>query len=285
MFRLLCFLLLAHSAVAQPYLDLASVRYSHGFDEGLVRRSQQPNSFHYANAQVQLPLQFKDSSLLLVNPILERWWINLPVAPSLPERLEGKALFTAFIKPWTSRFTTTFALIPRWNGDRVKGSDMFQLGGLFLATWAPKPGLKYKAGLYYNREFFGHFVVPVLGIEYRIKPGLQLFGNLPGSLTLEKKVNSRFYYGASFRAITNSYRYRTAAGAPLRFVRIDENQLQGFADLYLSKQVVLTTELGHSFFRRFRLGQEGGQLKYDVQEQFNDGVVARLALAYRLRFD
>lgn len=285
MFRLFCFLLLAHTAAAQPYLDLASVRYSRGFDAGLVRRNQQQNNFHYGNAQVQLPIQFKDSSLLLVNPILEQWWINLPVAPSLPERLEGKVLFTAFIKPWTPRFTTTFALIPRWNGHGVKGTDMFQMGGLFLATFSRKPGLKYKAGLYYNREFFGNFVVPVLGIEYRVKPGLQLFGNLPGSLTLEKKVNNRFYYGASFRAITNAYRYRSLAGQPLRFIRIDENQLQGFADLYLAKRVVLTTELGHSFFRRFRLGQEDSQSKYDVQEKFNDGVAGRVALAYRLRFD
>ncbi|OLY90854.1 hypothetical protein SAMN05444008_11797 [Cnuella takakiae] len=285
MFRLLCLLLLAHAAVAQPYLDLASVRYSRGFDAGLVRRNQQQNSFYYTNAQVQVPIQFKDSSLLLVNPIFERWWINLPVAPSLPEKVEGKVLFTAFIKPWTPRLTTTIALIPRWNGQGVKGSDKFQMGGLFLATLTRKPGLKYKMGLYYNHEFFGNFVVPVLGIEYRIKPGLQLFGNLPGSLTLEKKVNSRFYYGASFRAITNSYRYQNNGGTPLRFIRIDENQLQGFADWYLSRQLVLTSEFGHSFFRRFRLGQEGGQSKYDVQEKFNDGVVARLALAYRLRFD
>lgn len=279
------FLLLGTCAHAQPYLDVASIRYARGFDDGLVRRGFTPNRFHYANVQVQVPVLFKkDSSMLLFNPIVEQWRLRLNTPYAIPDRLDGTTLFTAFVKPWSRKLSTTIAIIPRWNGSGVSGQERLQLGGLFLATINRKPGLKYRAGVYFNREFFGNFIVPILGIEYRVKPGLNLFGNLPGSLTLEKKVTQRFYCGASFRAVTNSYRYRSSAGDALRFIRIDENQLQTFADLYLSPRMVLTTEIGHSFFRRIRMGQEGGNSKYMATEKFNDGVVARVALAYRMRF-
>ncbi|WP_132051474.1 hypothetical protein [Pseudocnuella soli] len=280
---LLC-ILFAVNGQAQPYLDVASIRFHKSPDAGLVRRNFNRNSFEYGQAQVQLPLVSRDSSIILLNPIAEQWSISSTALASAPQWLRGLAMVGGYIKPWSPQWTTTTLLVARWNGAGDFGfNNRFQLGTVLLATRTVNPKLKYKFGLYYNREFFGNFFIPLAGIEWTINPRLQLFGTLPGSLVLERKVSSRLYYGASFRAITTSFRYR--AGAEDRFVRIDDNQVQAFTDLYLQPKLVLTAELGHSLFRRFRLGATDGFSKYFFAEKFNDGVHFRLSLAYRLRFD
>jgi hypothetical protein len=163
-----------------------------------------------------------------------------------------------------------------------------QWGGAILITYKKTARLKYKFGLYYNREYFGHFFVPLVGIDWKINNRLQLFGVLPGNLVLERKVSRSFYYGVSFRSITNSYKcdaYNFLDFDDRRFLRIDNNQLQAFGDVYLTKNVVLNVEAGHSFFRRLRTGIRKGASKYEVNEKTNDNMLFRVALAYRMRFD
>ena len=62
---------------------------------------------------------------------------------------------------------------------------------------------------------------------------------------------STFYYGANFRAITNSYKKTQG------YWRIDENQLGLYLDTYLSKNLVFNVEAGHSIYRKIRTGIKG----------------------------
>jgi len=265
---------------AQPYLDLASVKYQYSPDAGGFRRSFQPNHFTYSSAVINIPLVFKDSSVLLFGPSAEHWRISSTALPGLLS-LKGIAIPVTFVKPLNPTWTGTVVLIPRWNGSETfHFKNDQQIGGAFLLTYKKSSILKYKFGLYYNREFFGNFFVPMAGIDWKINNRLQLFGVLPGNLVLERKVTNHFYYGATFRSITTSYRY----GNLKNFVRMDDNQLQAFADMYLTKNIVLNAEAGHSLFRRFRTGISHAKPKYIVRDKFNDDLLFRLALVYRMRF-
>jgi hypothetical protein len=267
--------------VAQPYLDVAALRYHFSPDAGVFRRSYTPNHYTYATVGLNIPIVFKDSSILLPSPSIDQWDITTSLISDVPV-LKGIALPLTYVKPFSKTWTGTFLFIPRWNGSEQFGfNDRLQLGGAVLLTYKKHADLKYKFGLYYNREFFGNFFVPLAGIDWKINNRLKLFGVLPGNLVLERKVSTRFYYGASFRSITTSYRY----GDLKKFIRIDDNQLQAFADLYLSKNIVLSGEAGHSVFRRFRTGLPDGDPKYMVTEKFNDNLLFRLSLLYRVRFD
>lgn len=225
-------LLCALQLSAQPYVDLASVRYQYSPDAGGFRRGFNANRFTYGTATVNIPLVFKDSSVLLFGPSAEQWKIWSKALPELPT-FKGMALPLTFVKPLTGTWTATAVFVTRWNGSKTfPFTNDFQAGGALLLTFKKSPTLKYKFGLYYNREFFGNFFVPLGGIDWKINNRLQLFGVLPGSLILERKVTPHFYYGASFRSITTSYRY----GDLKNFVRIDDNQLQAFADAYLTQK-------------------------------------------------
>src|SRR6478672_1007935 len=209
---------------AQPYLDLASVKYQYSPDAGGFRRSFQPNHFTYSSAVINIPLVFKDSSVLLFGPSAEHSRIWSTALPGLLS-LKGIAIPVTFVKPLNPTWTGTVVLIPRWNGSETfHFKNDQQIGGALLLTYKKSLTLKYKFGLYYNREFFRNFFVPLAGIDWKINNRLQLFGVLPGNLVLERKVTNHFYYGATFHSITTSYRY----GDLKKFLRIDDNQLQAF---------------------------------------------------------
>ena len=285
--KIILFLLLSflhHYLAAQPYLDVAAVRYQNSPHAGAFRRTLAPNSYQYGAAALNLPVVLKDSSVILFNPSIESWKIKSVALPQLPEQLYGIALPVAYVKPFNSKWTGTFLMVPRWNGGEHLGFEhRMQLGAAVIMALKKSATLTYKLGAYYNREAFGNFFMPLLGIDWRPSPSVRVFGVLPGHLVLEKNVSPSFYYGLSFRATTTSYRYASLFGRS--FIRIEDNTLQAFADLYLSKNLVLNAEAGHSAFRRFRLGHEDASEKYFTDDKFKDNLLFRLSLLYRVRFD
>ena len=108
-----------------------------------------------------------------------------------------------------------------------------QAGGAFIVSNKRNENLTWRLGLYVNNDLFGLFVMPLAGIDWKINARNNLFGILPGNLTYEHKINEHFYYGANFRAITNSYAKSNG------YWLIDENQLGLHLDTYLTKNLVL----------------------------------------------
>src|SRR5690606_12594373 len=112
-----------------------------------------------------------------------------------------------------------------------------QFGGVLLAGVALKPNRQIRLGAYANAEFFGFFIVPLLGLDWRIDDRNYVFGVLPGRITYEHKWGERWYGGMTFRAPTNSFRLPDG-----RFLRVDDNQLSLFLDYYVTPRFCLTLE-------------------------------------------
>ena len=168
--------------------------------------------------------------------------------------------------------------IPRWNGEKLFGDKTSQFGGVLIFSYAPRPSLKFRAGIYVNKEFFGTYIVPLGGIDWRINENNNLFGVLPGRLTYEHQWNDRLYSGATFRAITNSYRLTNG-----EFLRLDDNQVSIFIDYYLSKNICVTLEPGYGLFRKLRTGEN--DKNYIREADWVDGAFVKLSASYRRRLD
>jgi hypothetical protein len=140
------------------------------------------------------------------------------------------------------------------NDSSINKKTKMQIGGAFVLNNKRNDNLTWKLGLYVNND---------------------LFGVLPGNLTYEHKINEHFYYGANFRAITNSY------GNTNGYWRIDENQLGIYLDTYFNKNFVLNIEAGHSLLRKIRTGAKD-VFKFDAN--VNDNFYAKASFAYRVRF-
>lgn len=267
-------ILWAYEGTTQPYVDPFHARYTYAFKNN----SGSGTPFSHLYIGPDLPLKLKNNSLFVISPVYENWNIDSASDKSYLPTVSSVALALSALFPVDKQhWFLTVSAIPRINSEDLKFDNSFQFGGVLLATYKKTETLKYKFGVYANREFFGLFIIPLAGIDWRIDPRNNLFGVLPGRLTFEHKLNSHFYTGGTFRAITNSYRMSNG-----NYLRIDDNQLSGFLDCYLSKHVVLTGEAGYGILRKLRFGKERNK-EYLGDYDWGDGFFVKLDASYRIR--
>jgi Domain of unknown function (DUF6268) len=263
---------------AQPYLDLLNVKYVNSPSAGFHGDDKNKTVLNYFNISTNLPLQFSNKKDVIVfSPYFERWSSEVQSINGYGQFHYGLALPVTWVKTLAdSNWSLSTTAIVRINDIAINASGQFQYGGALSASYRKIKHLTLKFGIYLNGEFFGLFVVPLLGIDWQINETTNLFGILPASMTLEHKISRRISIGATFRTLTNSYH-----DSATNYIRIDENQLGLYLDTYLSKNIVLNLGAGHSLFRKIRSGQ-----RYDIKDNWNaeDNLYFKCTIAYRIRF-
>jgi Domain of unknown function (DUF6268) len=262
---------------AQPYIDLVNAGYLNSPHIGRVGKNKNPTRLDYFNISTTLPFQFNNKQdALILRPFFEKWTSRVASVNNFSDFHYGLALpLTLLISVPHSKWTLLTTAIVRMNDAEINRRGQWQYGGALMIAKQVSKDLAFKLGIYLNSEFFGLFVVPLLGMDWRISDRANLFGLLPASLTLEYALNKRFYAGAVVRTFTNSY-HDTGAN----YIRIDENQAGLFLDYYPAKRLVLNFEAGHSILRKVRSG-DWHNTKYDWNA--DDNFYFKLSVAYRLR--
>ena len=273
---LLCLLVagLLSQLEAQPYIDPFQIRYMDAFNSP----KGEATPFKHLWAGSDLPIKLKENSYLILSPTYERWELDLNNPEEVYPAVQSFSFPVALMLPiQQSKWSLTLIPMVRWNGEKLFGENTFQFGGVTLATYARKPTQKFRFGVYTSGEFFGLFVVPLLGTDWRIDEKNYLFGTLPGRLTFEHQMSKKWYTGATFRAPTSSYRLPNG-----QFLRIDDNQISLYLDYYLSKNFCITLEPGYGIMRRLRTGIN--HTEYLTKVKWGDGPFIKLSTEYRIRF-
>lgn len=262
---------------SQPFIDILSLQHINSPDHGLINQKKNATTLKNFFIQATVPFQFKNKTdALIFSPSFEILTAEVQTVNKNFEKLYGLALPVSYLKTLTNPdWSILSTIIIKKNGYELATKNNLQIGGAVLVNFKANENLRYKLGIYVNKEFFGMFVMPLLGIDWQISKKTNLFGLLPGNLTLEHKLHKNIYTGASFRAITNSYRLDTG------YWRINENRLGIFIDCYISKNLVLNAEAGHSVFRKLSTG-----VKHKSKTDWNskDNIYFKLGLAFRMRF-
>ncbi len=258
----------------QPFLDIMNVKYSISPNAWLVDQHKNKVIVEYYNASTNIPVQFNHKKDAVVfSPFVEKW--KTKINNNNTQEYYGIALPVSLLKTIPhSKWNLLLTAIVRMNDSVLDKNGKIQIGTACIGVFKKNEKLSYKFGFYINNECFGLFVVPLLGIDWTITSRDNLFGILPGSLTYEHKLNRHFYYGANFRAITNSYSEQNG------YWRMDENQLGIYLDTYVNKNIVFNIESGHSLFRSIHTGIKH-VAKYNAE--VNDNFYLRISLAYRVR--
>ena len=262
---------------AQPYIDLVNIHYISSPDQSVIDQKKNATCIRNFSIQTTIPFQFRNKSdAIIVSPSFEMWSTEVNNINEDFSNQHSLALPVTYLKTLGNPdWSILSTVIIRRNGYKFGMKNDWQVGGAVIAGFKANENLQYKLGVYANREFFGLFVMPLLGIDWEISKRTNLFGILPGNLTLEHKLKRNLFTGASFRAITNSYR------TPTGYWRLNENRLGCFLDYYLSKHFVLNLEGGHSILRKLNTG---GNDNVDVDWKAKDNLYVKLSLAFRLRF-
>ena len=269
-------LLLSQKIMAQPYLDIVNLKYTNSPQAGLINQNKNNIKIQYYGIGTNLPIQFKNKKdAIIFSPFFEAW--SSKISTNNRQNYYSMALPVSLFKtiPYT-KWSILLTGILRMNDSSLNKKTKMQVGGAFIISKKRNENLTWKLGLYINNELFGLFVMPLAGIDWKINGRNNLFGVLPGNLTYEHKINDHFYYGANFRALTNSYEKSNG------YWRIDENQLGLYLDTYLNKNLLLNIEAGHSLFRKINTGVKWVS-KFDAEA--NDNLYVKIAFAYRVRFE
>jgi hypothetical protein len=268
-----CFVLFAAQVMSQPYVDPFQVRYTYG----LRNKNAEATPFTHLWAGSDIPIKLKENTYLLISPYYERWQIDSAGKEEIAPAVQSIALPVGLMFPIKdSKWSLTVLPTLRTNGKKLFANKTFQFGGATFVTWARKPHQKFRFGVYVNDEFFGLFVMPLVGTDWRIDEKNYLFGLLPGRLTYEHQWNKKFFGGATFRAITNSYHLSTG-----QYLRLDDNQISLYMDYYLVKHFCITLEPGYGIIRKMRTGINDKH--YLTNRNWGDGPFIKLSASYRIR--
>jgi hypothetical protein len=258
---------------AQPFVDPFNIRYTYAF------KGNDPKATPFTHIYLgsDLPVRFKNGTILLISPFYENWNIDSAGTKQYLPAVSSVALPIGIIFPLNARWLLNVTAIARINSEGLQLNNGLQIGGLTFASYKIKENQKLRLGIYVNNDFFGLFVMPLAGIDWKIDSKNYLFGILPGRLSYEHKLSDKFYAGATFRAITNSYRFKNG-----NYLRIDDNRLSLYLDYYPAKKIVITLEPGYGIMRQLRMGVDRNK-NYFKDYNWNDGMFINLCASYRIR--
>lgn len=266
-------LVLSTQLLAQPYVDPFQVRYTYGFRNN----NAEATPFTHLWAGSDIPIKLKENTYLILSPYYEQWQIDSASKEEISPAVHSVTFPVGLILPIkNSKWSLTVLPTLRTNGEKLFADETMQFGGAVFGTWARRPQQKFRFGVYLNDEFFGLFIIPLVGADWKIDEKNYLFGLLPGRLTYEHQWTKKLYAGATFRSITNSFRLNNG-----QYLRLDDNQLSLYLDYYPAKHFCITVEPGYGLFRKMRTGIN--DKNYLTDRNWGDGPFIKLSAAYRIR--
>jgi hypothetical protein len=277
---------------AQPFADILNFNYqtfSANYQDSTHWKNKTDNYF----LNLFLPKNFKNGNTLLIR--LNSELINSTISPdsAYSNRLSSVSMPIGMkLVSKNKKWETVILVIPKIASDFKDVIDDydFQYGGIFLEQFVPSEKLKIKLGVYYNREAFGNFFVPLVGVDWRINDRVNLYGILPTNYKVEfNLLKNKLYTGLNFKSFTRSFRLSEKNNYD--YVRYDEMQVKLFLDCFVVPKVLLFAELGYSLSRspwQHKYGTNNKKEAYygnPIYSPLKSYPVVSVGLAYRVRFD
>lgn len=273
-------------SMAQPYTDIATLS------------AQQLNTKYKNNdyknittnyfAGLLLPFKIDSNNTIIVRLNGEQLVTKNYSEPHVIGNLYALTLGVGLQHYFNKKFSTVLLVMPKIASDFKDKLNQYdkQYGGSLLFQYKFGKNFRAKAGLFYNREPFGNFFVPLFGVDWQISPRWMLYGTFPLINRLEFKINDHFYTGIGARIYGRSYRLNSFWNH--NYIWNQENQIKYFIDCYITKKIICYAELGRT------MGYGPKQILYNQSRDFvidnnplyqplNQGFFINAGLAFRIR--
>ena len=240
-------LLICGYSYAQKYTDLFSVSEQYSPNNSFKSGSAKCD-IHDMNLAAKAPLKINATDFILVGFSANRLTFS---GDSLPggSSFSATTLQVGYIANF-GRYNITAVALPKVSSDFTAVTHhSFQMGGILVFSVKYSANFKLKYGCYYNQEFFGPLIVPIIGLDWKVNEKLRIFGNLPITATAEYTLSKRFSTGIFFNANTCSYLYDKQK----QYIHKSTQEISAFGDLYLTKNMVFQTKLGYTLGRKYDL--------------------------------
>lgn len=293
----LSYLLYGSGAFSQPFIDLLNIQYAQTSISKLYKGKDEFKVNHeWKSYAFNAPIKLNDKKLLLISPEINNK-IYQQSDSTLITQQNGSTTITAysrfhqhyisyalpitFIYRFENQNSISATLVYRQNKvyENSFGKYTDQLGGAFLYTKTYNDKFKLKGGLYYNREFWGNFFLPLIGFEWKASKNIYLWGLLPNSANVDVSFN-KLHAGFAYRGIEESYSEGTNS-----YFRDREGHLKLYLNYYLINQdqkigIVLTAEGGQSVNRLYEFKSADSENRFEYHPAENYFI--RIGVAVRL---
>lgn len=262
------FLLLSTGLHAQDYLDLLSVGYSYA----------PPTAFNNTPGANSTTLNLIELNLLLPVPVTPKTalitgfngYLNrLSLESGAPEtELYTAALQLGVNRTYSKGWSSSHILFPRRTGAADQDRFSFQLGMANLLQKKSQEGRSLGFGFYINTEEQGLLLVPLFSYYHRSKAGSwEINALLPARADFTFRLDRSLRAGIGFEGLGNSFALHLEPYGP-SYVQRSAVELSPYLQIPLSKNVLLNTRLGYSFFRNYRIFEADDTVKFSFLNMF-----------------
>ena len=174
----LLFLLICSNTQSQDFYTIFSTEVEYSPNNPYTYEPWNKVDLQENNTNLNLPLPRKNGDAILLGLGAHKFRLmpDFAVEPASVDTVYSSTyqfyryrLQAGYNKKWNEDFSTVVMMMTRVSSDMVEGiqSNIFQYGGLVLFTKKHSEIITYKFGLYMNTEFFGLFIVPLFGMDWK----------------------------------------------------------------------------------------------------------------------
>ena len=288
LFLVTIFLLFSHGS-AQPFVDIANFNYQNFTGTNKSNPSITNNTEDYSFS-VFLPKEFKSGNTLLFR--INGELIQSSTSPRITQATRVSSISVALGYQWLSenkKWKSVLMGIPKVASDFNSsiGNNDFQYGMLFIQNYKWNSKVQLKVGLYYNKEAFGNFFIPLVGLDWNASDRWQFFGLLPTNYKIEYAIaKKKWYTGVNFKAFTRSFQLSQEQNND--YIRFDEIVLKGFLEYYCTSNIMAYVEIGRAFGKfllQYKSNSEDLSYSSPNYTPIGNYVPFSIGFAYRIRTD
>jgi len=252
----------------QTYFELFNYNYNYSPNNAYKNTDAKLNITDM-NINMRVPIVLKNGDAWMFGISGNRLSLNNNTDTIKDRTLSSVNLQIGYNKKLGNKWQALLVALPKVSSDfkDITPEDL-QMGGILLFTFTKNAKMKYKVGAYYNQEYWGPFIVPILGFDWQPTEKWDIFGSLPISATATYHISKIINTGLNFQAPTSSYRLSENDNSP--YLARTTNELYWFNEFYIIKNIVFQEKVCYSVGRSFRL--YGKDDKMDVKiSAFNIG--------------
>lgn len=283
-------------AYAQNYMNVLNGRFFY-LPSPKLKNDSTDISFREYRIESSIPIQLKNGSSIGIKPQYKTFTLS-----GKSDSLRDLTLYSfklplfGFIKLKDSKWSFYVEISPKLNSD-LKNITIrhFQIGSTVLAYYEKKKDYYWQFGIFYNEDTYGPFIMPLVGVDWKIDERNYLAVLLPAYMIYERKLSKKFYTGFEMELTGETYRLGNTAYKDSYISQFGENKLtfltepRLFLDYYIAPHLVLYVKPGMRLFQKYeQFNDTNDKLlahpEY-VQGQLKPSFYTEFGIALRFRYD
>ena len=264
------------SAVSQPYTELSALKFQ--------KYPPEQNGTNEYSAAIFIPIETKKHNYLIFGAGYNKLSFENPRDPPLVSNLEALSIQLGGVINWDNDWSMTTLIIQKISSDFQDLSKKdYQIGAVGILTKNLNEHAKYKLGLFYNQEFWGPQIFPLLGFDFILSDKLRFFGLLPRMIQLEYQISKTVYMGLKLNMKRTSYRLSQEYAHG--YVQEFKIETQAYVDYYFNDKLALFGAFGYAPVRKYELFKTQNLVPTDELLGFKNQFMGHVGLAIRIRSD